>query len=325
MELVRKNPIFFTFVFILLGASLGGFWYLLRLSGELSALKSSYQTKASQYDRYIEARPSPTRSNLEAIDSNYSELFEVYERSMSILNLNTYDREAFFGRTPVSRADWSFELHKFKENARFAALSNSVGLPSEVEFGFANYSDGGPPIENREAVHQQIVIVSSLLETLFDSGIESFVAVQRGVKPTDRKPIAAGRRPANSLVGEGDFFVVEPGESIAEPGTIDSMVFRLAFRGQSIALRGFLNRIANSPLPFVVRAVEAGLSSESGEKKGLGALAENPFDKAFAEASAVPIISNNMSLFVVTVEFLQLSVEVEKPSDSEAPGGGDNA
>lgn len=321
MRLFRQNPIFSSLVACLLVACILGLWYLAQLSGDLKALKSSYETKASQYDRYLAARPSPTRSNLEALQDNYRDLYQVYERTMSTLNLNTYDQAAFFGATPVSRADWSFELHKFKENARYAALSNSIELPQEVEFGFEEYADGGPGAEKGTEVHEQIMILSSLLETLFDSGIQSFVKVQRGVKPVGRRPAAAGRRPDNRLYNEGDEFAVQPGQSLSVPGTIDSYVFRLVFRGQSVALRSFLNRISNSPLPFVVRGVEAGLASEGGEKEGLGTIAGNPFSgdagRNAKQDASVPIISNNISLFVVTVEFLELAVDIKAPEPLE--------
>ncbi|MBK1876314.1 Amuc_1100 family pilus-like protein [Pelagicoccus mobilis] len=311
---------------LLSGACMAGLWYLATLRGDLAGFKASYATKASQYDRYLAARPSPTRSNLEALEENYRELYEVFERTMGSLNLNTFDEAGFYGSTPVSRADWSFELHKYKENARYAALSNSIELSEEVDFGFDDYAAGGPPPENGKEVHEQIVIASNLLETLFDSGIRSFVKVQRGIKPNSGAGASVGGRPADRLFGDGEKFAVVPGQSLSIPGTIDSYVFRLVFRGQSIALRGFLNRIANSPLPFVVRGVEAGLASEGGEKVGLETLAENPFAQdasgIASQVAGVPIISDNTSLFVVTVEFLQLSVEVPAPDSEE---GNNNA
>ncbi|EDY84654.1 hypothetical protein VDG1235_4286 [Verrucomicrobiia bacterium DG1235] len=202
MVFYRQNPFFYTLLLVLFAASIVGIWYLTKLSSELSALTSSYETKSSQYDRYLAARPSPTRSNLEAIEDNYRELYSVYEKAMGTLNLNTFDQAAFFGETPVSRADWSFELHKFKENARYAALSNSIELPTVVEFGFEDYANGGPPPENMEEVHQQIVVMSSLLETLFDSGVQSFVKIQRGVKPDGSRTAVGSRRPVNQLYSD---------------------------------------------------------------------------------------------------------------------------
>lgn len=329
MGFFRKNPVFYSMLFVLLAACFTGLWYLARLSSTLGELKASYETKSSQYDRYVSAKPSPTRSNLEAIEANYDELYEVYEKALGILKLNTFDERNFYGETPVSRADWSFELHRYKENARYAALSNSIALPESSEFGVRNFSGGAPPAAEMESVHQQIVIMSSLLDTLFDSGIASFETIQRGVKPQKGKPSSAPRAPDNRLYGEGDYFVVEPGQSLAVPGTLDSYLFRVVFRGQSVALRTFLNRVSNSPLPFVVRGVEADLSSERGQKQGLEAISENPFSgresKPRSVATAVPIISDNTSLFAVTIEFLQLAVEIEEPRIASAGKGGADA
>lgn len=329
MSFYRKNPVFYTMLLILVGTCFTGLWFLARLSSDLSRVKASYNTKASQYNRYISAKPSPTRSNLQAIEANYDELYEVYEKALGILKLNTFDKEAFYGATPVSRADWSFELHRYKENARYAALSNSIALPDRSGFGMSDYANGAPPEEEMESVHQQIVIMSSLLETLFDSGIKTFETIQRGIKPQKGKSVVSSRIPPNLLFSDGDYFSVEPGQSIAVPGTLDSYVFRVAFRGQSIALRSFVNRISNSPLPFVVRGVEADLSSEAGEKQGLESIADNPFSGrqrgARAGASAVPIISENTSLFAVTIEFLQLAVEIEEPRVASVLEGGRDA
>lgn len=329
MSFFRKNPIFYSTLLLLAGACLVGGWYLATLRGALSELKAAYQTKASQYQRYLTARPSPTRSNLEAIEANYDELHAVYEEALGNLHLSDFDADAFFGPTPSSKADWSFELHKFRENARYAALSNSIALSDRVEFGFGDYSNGGPPAEEMKEVHEQIVIMSSLLNTLFGSGIGSFEAIQRGVKSIKKGSSAVARRAGGRLFADGDQFLVEPGESVAVPGTIDSHVFRLVFRGQSIALRNFLNRVSRSQLPFVIRGVEADLSSEGGEKSGLESIAGKPFaergKKPAGQASAVPIISDNTSLFVVTIEFLQLTSKVEKARVPGSKRGGEDA
>ncbi|MBC2605253.1 Amuc_1100 family pilus-like protein [Pelagicoccus albus] len=321
MRFLKNNPVFYTLVLIMAGAFLWGLWYLFKLDRELSLIEDSYVTKSSQYDRYLASRPLPTRSNLEAIQENYRDLYESYEKAMGNLNLNTFDQEVFYGRTPVSRADWSFAFHRFKENARYSALSNGIELAPNAEFGFESFGNGTPPEDQMESIHQQTVVVSALLETLFESGVQSFVKVQRGQLPEKGRTAAINRRQEDLLYNEGSQFAVLPGQSLSIPGTFDSYVYRLVFRGQSFALRSFLNRISNSSLPFVVRGVEAGLSSEGGEKTGLESIAENPFvnsAKAFeSQTGAVPIISDNTSLFVVTVEFLKLSVEIPEPISKE--------
>lgn len=317
MAFFSRNPIFYTLALLLVGACLYGAFYLVRLGKELSVLENSYETKASQYDRYLDNSPSPTRSNLEAIEENYRELYSIFEETMRILKLNTFNTEELYGRTPESRADWSFALHKYKENARYAALSNSIELAANADFGFERYAKATPPAEEMESVHQQIVVSSILLDTLFDSGIRSFTKLQRGVFPERGRPTGINRRADDKLFNEGDRFTVLPGQSLRESGTIDSYVFRVVFSGQSIALRRFLNHLGDSNLPFVVRGIEADLSSEGGEKRGLESFASRPFSGSQNEIDldrkSVPIISDNTSLFVVTIEFLRLAVEVEMP------------
>lgn len=328
MEFFRRNPIFYSVLFALIACGLAGVAYLSQLNGELKELKQLYATKSSQYDRYLTTRPTPTKSNLEAIEQNYLELYEEFQRTMGVLDLNTFDAETYFGRTPVSRADWSFALHKFKENARFAALSNSVQLPPNVHFGFESFAEGGPPEKEGQRIHEQIVIMEGLLATLFDSGIDSFVRIQRGRKLDTKGGSPLSRRTQDKLFTESDEFIVTPQMSAAVPGVIDAYTFRLVFRGQSVALRNFLNTVTEASLPYVIRSVEVDLASEGGAKSGLESLAENPFtdgkSKLLNEQSiGVPIISDNTSLFVVTIEFLRLAVEVPAPAAYAEKGGSD--
>ncbi len=321
MEAIRRNPFFYTLLFVLVAVGLAGIWYLAQVTGRLGELKRAYDTKSAQYDRYLAARPSPTEANLEALQNNYIELYELYEQTMATLNLNTFDRDAFFGRTPVSRADWSFVIHKYKENARYEALSAGISLPQNVQFGLADLTDAVPTADQAKNVHEQIVIMTSLLEKLFESGIQSFVRIQRGRPLQARGSGPVSRRSSDRLYNEGDVFIVNPSTSLVIPDTVSAYTFRVAFSGQSIALRSFLNRIADSSLPLVIRGVEVDLSSEGGAKEGLESIQENPLAaeaRSDFAANTVPIISDNTSLFVVTVEFLDLLVEVEPPSRTAA-------
>ncbi|MDQ8204475.1 Amuc_1100 family pilus-like protein [Pelagicoccus sp. SDUM812003] len=322
MEFFKRNPVFYTALFILLAIAVAGLWILARLDGRLRELKADYRTMSEKYDRYLAARPSPTRSNLQALKENYEELYDAYQKTLRSLNLNTYDREEFFGRTPVSRADWSFELHKFKENARYAALSNGVELPASVHFGFEDYADGGPPPKDKELVHRQVMIMSDLLATLFSSGIESFVKIQRGVK---KGTSSAGRvtvRTDERIYNEGDEFLVTEEMSASIPEVIGAQAFRVVFRGQSIALRNFLNRLADSSLPYVIRGVEVDLASEGGVKKGLNSVMEGVRglgESRYAAAdTSVPIIADNTSLYVVTIEFMESLVDFEAPEEQQS-------
>jgi len=322
MRLFRKNPLFFSMILLLGVIFVIELVHLARLSARLSQVETLHETKSTQYSRYLRILPSPTRANLQALQENYSELHEVFRELMQSLNLSTYDRAEFFGETPASRADWSFALHKYKESARYSALSNGIELAASESFGVGDVSDGGPS-EGADAMHQQIVIMSSLLDALFDSGIKSFVSIQRGLKPEGRGRSASqrsssrGRKPV--LVRDPNLFVVQETESLAVPGFVDSQLFRIVFTGQSHALRDFLNRVSNASLPFVVRGVEAGLSSEGGAKDGLESFADSALGgqaELGEDEEALAIISDNFSVYTVTLEFLDLAVEISVPEAS---------
>ena len=70
-------------------------------------------------------------------------------------------------------------------------------------------------------------------------------------------------------------------------------------------MRGFLNRITGSSLPFSVHEVDVKLERESGSDEGRSAIIDNPFlseenSNAQSRAVQVPIISENESHFGVT-------------------------
>lgn len=320
MNLFRRNPFFSSLLLIMLAVGMTGVWYLSDLNQELDLLKVQYDAKAAQYSRYVVAKPSPTKTNLKAIVNNYTKLYEVYEDTMRALNLNTYDRDGMFDTAPESRADWSFEIHKYIDNARFNALSNGVTLPGDTLFGLSRYAGKSPEPEDMELVHRQVIIMTNLLQSLFGSGIDSFVGIERGIRSTNKQAKRTSRSVSRSsapVLGAGEFLVSDA-MSMAVPGILDAYAFRVTFNGQSIALRSFLNGIVNSPLPYAIRGIEVRLAGESGAKSELETMANNPFalddsEELSRSVSSVPIISNNSSQFVVTLEFLDLAAEVPEP------------
>ncbi len=332
MEFFRRNPFFYTVLAALLGSCMAGIWYLAQLRARVDGLKRSYETKSAQYARYVAARPSPTKTNLKALEDNYATLYSDFEKTMAALDLNEYDREAFFGVTPDSRAAWSYEINKYLAGARSQAMSNGVRLLPGASFGFSDPSFV-PRDEDAALVHRQIIVMTTLLEVLFDSGIDAFASARRGALPPPA-PAANARAPRSSPrpFSEADEFIVPPDLSVAVPGIIDGYVFRLAFKGQSIALRSFVNRIATAPLPFAIRGIQVDLARESGLRADAGGMpvGSNPFvidqpASAALSASNVPIISENSSLFVVTIEFLDLAVEIAPPAAATVEGEGSDA
>ncbi|MBT7866343.1 MAG: hypothetical protein HN763_08315, partial [Opitutales bacterium] len=109
----------------------------------------------------------------------------------------------------------------------------------------------------------------------------------------------------------GDLFNLENDRSIGLTDAFESLAFQLEFKGQSLSLRNFLNRVNRSSLPFSINEIEVRLEGESGLDGNRSAILDNPFARPSEterpmSAVRVPIIAENESFFVITLEFWDL-------------------
>jgi hypothetical protein len=301
----KRNPFFYTILSLLLAATVGGVWFASNGRDELVALKEQYENKNRQLQMYIARSPAPTKANLDALDRNYVRLNDEFRKVQSSLNLNTYDRELFFGQAPESRNDAFFMVAKFVDDVRNMAVGSGVKVPDDCRYGFSEYENVGPEVELVERVHRQSKIMESLLLTLFDSGISEFVSIKR--EPSVEEDADKG--------DSGDLFSLKNGRSIGSAEAFNSLAFQLEFKGQSLSLRNFLNRVNSSSLPFSINEIEVRLDRETGSVESRSSVLENPFvgsseTESSMSAVRVPIIAENESFFVITLEFLDL---VESP------------
>jgi len=318
---LKRNPYFYLSLGLLLAVAIGGMLYTSRDAERLDQLKEQYESKNKQLQLFLSRSPAPTKANLEILDRNYRQLLEEFRKSQSSLNLSTYDANLFFGDPPADSNDAFFMIAKYVEDARRLAVSSGVKTVEGSRYGFDQYENVGPSKEDIPRVHRQTKIMESLLQALFDSGITEFVSIKREASRPDPS------KPGKSKTGS-EFFHLEGESSIRAASSFDSLAFRLEFKGQSLAMRGFLNRITGSSLPFAINEIEVQLERETSAGEGVrNSIIKNPFlsdENADFNASAVkvPIISENESLFFVTLEFIELvddaviieSVELEKGS-----------
>ena len=301
MDWFKRNPIFYVLLCSLLVATVGGMWYASKDVERLASLKEQYEIKHRQLQLFLTRSPAPTKANLEQLDRNYDDLVVSFANVQSALNLNTYDGSLFFGEAPASRNDAFFMIAKYVEDARNLAITSGVKHPEDGRYGFSEYENVGPEEEVIDRVHRQAKIMESLLLALFDSGISEFVSIRR-----------ESSVPGETVsTGEGDIFNRPSKRSENTTEAFDSLAFRLEFKGQSLALRSFLNRVSSSSLPFSISEIEVRLERETGSEKSRSAILDNPFanpdeDENTMSAVRVPIIAENESYFVVTLEFLEL-------------------
>ena len=169
-----------------------------------------------------------------------------------------------------------------------------------------------------------------LIELVDREPVETYILIPEG------RPGAGTYGPdAEAAAASADEF--RPARSLARPGLVDSLSFRVRFVGHTPTLRTFVNKIRNSGRPVAVTTIDVGTATPEYEKL-LGAPAViipaasasaapaagasfNFFDQAPAPAPAaaaapaeprVPVVQRKLSTFVVQVDYL--SLPEEKPA-----------
>jgi hypothetical protein len=243
-------------------------------------------------------------------------------------------------KPPIARTDAFFDLATYVERSRALAVKQGVAVaPAAAHFGFSLYANEGPEAALIGPVFRQRLIASYLVEALLAARPRAILSVQRERPLTaeERKTRAealaaaaadpaalAAAQPEKSATISPDYFDLDPRLAPPASGFVEVSAFRLAFTGQTVALRALLNQLATFELPVIVRAVE--VEPASGEDLVTAAEETSPpaVTAAAAPASIVlstssvkiapaakpatiaSIVAKSLSKFTVTVEFVDL-------------------
>ena len=269
---------------------------------ELAALERTILER----DRLARQTPALSRANEQAIAQDLANTRE----GLAILRAVLLGRAAMDPTTaPLANSiDLYFELEAFVEKTRAFANQAHVAFRPDERFGFASHANKGPAADLVPAVRRQQLEGQYLIETLIGAQPQAIVAIQREHPLTSaqrirrNQPSPPGVPPPATPAGNNevatDFFELDGAMSIRVPGLVDSDAFRLVFTGRTPALRAFLNRLATSTLPVIVRSVEV-------EPLTTGNPAAGPAAPPPPAAGApVPLVAQNLSRLAVVVEFV---------------------
>jgi hypothetical protein len=289
-------------------------------------LAMMFRSEAAEARQLLEARraelagmamlqPFPSPENAAAVEADLENSRRVVDAMRTALRGSPERAGAILSSPPASRTDAFFDMARFVERNRERANSAGVSIRAEERFGFGLYKNEGPEPDLIPAVHRQKAVVDFLLGVLFDARLHELVSVQR---EPERIPGTEGRTDIveTALPNDATFFAVDPRVSARVPGFVDSTGFRITFVGQTGALRDFLNRLAAIELPVLVRSVEIEPMPEPQRAQvsaptapSLASLFGNPVQQPGSPATQtgpVPIVSQNLSRFTVTVESIEL-------------------
>jgi hypothetical protein len=259
---------------------------------------------------------------------------------------------AILGKATSTGTELSALLRESVDGWRKQASDQGVKLsPNEpTTFGFHRYyqNPGTGPKRDFQKVDQQRLIIDFLVRQLIESRpvgsplliesvdrepIESFILIPEG------RPGAGTYGPdAEAARNEVDEF--RPARTLARPGLVDALSFRVRFVGHTPTLRTFVNKIRNSGRPVAVTSIDVGTTTPEFEKLLSAPVTAAPtpgtpaaapaaatfsfFDQAPAPATAatpsaaapsdrrVPVVQRKLSAFIVQVDYL--SLPEEKPA-----------
>ncbi len=298
MNTLRKNPLFTLALVTLSLVVLAEAW---SLQASYAAWRSA-RRQLDQARREMRAmnglRPVPTAENAALIEEDLADnRHRLAALQAELAGDGPAADEWEDALVPLQRSGAFFDIAAFVEKLRDLAEHNGVRLKPDERFSFSAYANEAPESGRISAVFHERMIVQHLLETLIAAHPHEVLLVQRErARQALGKPASAGAlaAPPGRLggAGAGDYFEMDPRFSLRVPGAVETRAFRVSFTGYTPALREWLNWLADSELPLLVRMVEVAPSEAAA--KGVVATADG----------TGPLIPRRMSRFVVTVEWI---------------------
>ena len=259
MSRQRLSPLVFGIAMLVAAAVLAEGWLLLDGSRTAKTAALTLARKQREWRRLAALKPAPTAAQADIIEADLARA----EATLAALDEGLSNRDpgavegAAMDPVAISRTDAFIDLAGFVRSMRELAGRAGVGVRAEEYFGFSAYAHEGPAPELIAPLLRQRRFAGYLLENLFASHPEQFVALQRARLPTGRRDAAAASQPGGANASaEADVFAIDSWLSIRKPDVVETTAFRVTFAGYTSVLRSFLNRLDAGELPVVVRGIE---------------------------------------------------------------------
>ncbi len=287
----------------------------LLVAGRRAARQAEAELERKDRERLaLAARdPAPTADRAAAIEADLKRGAEALREVEGRL----WRRDAPAPPAPASGTDAFFELAGFARAMGEQAARGGVGIKDGERFGFSAYTHDGPPAVVIPAIDRQRRMVAALLQALIAARPHRIDGVQR--EDPERRGIGDVRAGGGEGARSSDFFSIDPRLSLRAPGAVDTAAFRLAFTGDSQALRRLLNRLAASDTPAVVRSVAVEPAGDSPPRRP---------GRPGAGGSLALVVPAARSRFSVTVECCDVagpgpgSSAAGRPAPEDAGEGG---
>lgn len=331
MASIKSNPLFFGALLGLGVLSAGQAWLIYSERSALSDVEKKIEQKRQELSVLAAQNPFPSDANLTAVETNLAEVEATRKEIRELLQANSETAARIAAaKVPATSLDSYFDIANFVEGVRTTLQSKGIFTGPDNRFGFTIYKSTGPGVDLIPTVFRQRQHIEYLVTALIDSVPTEIVDIQRERPLTAEQQrqieeaIASGATPPTQQGDAKDYFVIDPRTTAKVPGFVATDAYRLTFKGNTLVLRAFLNKLALFELPVVVRSVEVvaagsdkgGVSTPPPPPKPslaniFGSAPESGAPGAQPEL-AKPLVVQNDSTFIVTVEIVSL---VEKAAE----------
>lgn len=317
MDFLKKHPLFSSLCGLLVVAVIAGSVMSFMASSRLGKATRAAERAERDYRSALSMFPTPVAGNLMAAEAGLAALEEAYADSVSRL---TSDRKMELEKDPVIFLP---VLQKYiRDFTRRAEQDPNITVVEEEGFGFSRYV-GQAPTPSRSIVEEldkQRQVLTYIVSRLFDSASDFYpievnrIARQHIEVDASRREAVLKRmsNPRRRLRAQGDHFEILPAVSASIDGAVSTLAFEVRFSGYTESLRAFLSSLASFDLPVVVRSIEVQRIEEeqdtidpsaAGLSQLLGSSGSSPSQ---ADASQKPVVDNNTSEFIVTLEYVEV-------------------
>ena len=323
MELVKKHILFFSSISICVIALLIGLAFSIIAALDLSKESKSFDRIEKKLNRTLAASPSPVNKNVNSSDINVLELSQKLQLIRQELERGEEVKASIDG----VRVAAGIQQYISKYTALAKSHENKYGpapieIPQEFAFGFDRFKlESIVPEDNEEIamLDKQRDILDFLLSELYATHPKAILAIKRQSAKTSNS------NDFGEYYGDSSIFEIESYVTSKVEGAIDTIPFEIAFSGKTNTLRDFLNRLAEFKRPIVVRSVNVSRPNETIKRKlyaeteeDLQFLTPEELEKLKEQEKRDPIVTENTSEFVLTLEYIEIVLPENLSNDSDS-------
>ncbi len=307
MNRSRWRICFFVLLALLLGGFSVTFCSTIVYARKAAAGKRLLDAKKKLHREIIALDPSPNRASLALLEAD----IESRRARVESLESRLLPRGNRIGFSDLGSQDLYFEVVSFVEQTKelFRGQKISVKENEGFSFGALILSGEGPSEEEVEVVARQLQLVETVLNALRAAGPSGVIEVRRGALPGAHRDASSGRFERG---GSEDHFNFDERLTAWNPGTFENVAVGIGFYGQTGVLRRLLRDLAHSAEALLVRGVEVGPRNRGSSVARQTPKILSPFgfhgegvDTSIGTGK-IPIVSDNVSDFFVTVEYSHL-------------------